>query len=342
MVRQLVSPWRVASRPPAVDGRRFGARCVALMQGLLADLGQRVPRRKAILKDPAQDAGHIGVSGTDRIGEIIDGRRRGLHLNVPRNKARSVGAEGQDEQHRVTIRPAIGKRRLKRSIRIKPGQILVTEFEDIDMAHHPAQARDICVGVADETGPDIGVQRRHDAASLAVPEELFPGIGVLAVNQSERADMEQPRFLRHVTMQIRFRHLPFRRAVAMECIGRDAVADRHDGKRGWLRHPRRGQRHPAFLKAFGKKLAKRILGNRCQIGNLLALPSRRHGNIEGRPARIGDILRQTVGRRITGHQIDKVLATDGNHIKPLQRPRLLGVRRHTPSGYAQEVIACRR
>ena len=70
-----------------------------------------------------------------------------------------------------------------------------------------------------------------------------------------------------------------------------------------------------------EKLAKRILGNRCQIGNLLALPSRRHGNIEGRPARICNILRQAVGRGVTGHKVNQVLATDGNHTSNLFKDR---------------------
>ena len=148
-VCQLFSPWRVASRPTAVDGRRLGGAARCLMQGLLACLAEGVSRRKSIFKDPAQDAGHIGVSGTDRIGEVVDGRRFGLHLNVRKEYARSVGTKGQDEQHRVTIRPAISKRRLKRSIRVEPGQILVTELEDIGVTHHPAQARHIGVAVAD-------------------------------------------------------------------------------------------------------------------------------------------------------------------------------------------------
>ena len=211
------------------------------MQGLLACLAEGVSRRKAIFEDPAQDAGHIGVSGTDRIGEVVDGRRFGLHLNVRKEYTRSVGTKGQDEQHRVTIRPAIGKRRLKRSIRIKPGQILVTELEDIGVTHHPAQARHIGVAVADQSCPHIWIERRHDTASLTIPEELFPGIGIRTFDQPERTDVEQLRFRRHVAMQVLFRHLPFGRTIAMEGIGRDAVTDRDNGKRGRVCHPRGGK-----------------------------------------------------------------------------------------------------
>ena len=77
-------------------------------------------------------------------------------ISMSARNTRDPSAPGQDEQHRVTIRPAIGKRRLKRSIRIKPGQILVTELEDIGVTHHPAKARHIGVAVADHRARTFG------------------------------------------------------------------------------------------------------------------------------------------------------------------------------------------
>ena len=80
-----------------------------------------------------------------------------------------------------------------------------------------------------------------------------------------------------------------------------------------MRHPRRGKLYMALHQTVGQKIAKRIVGNGRQIGDFLTLPTGRHGDIEGRAPRIGNIMRQTVRANIARHEIYEVFTTNGNH-----------------------------
>ena len=188
------------------------------MKHRLVDRGEVGARRQPVLDKPAQHTGHVSVTRTDRVGKIVDGGGRGRQIDIAKKQARSFAAKGQDEQRSTTVRPAVRKGPVQRTIRIEPGQILVRQLEDVDMAHHPPDARHIAVAVFNQSGPHVRIKRCQDAARLAGFEKGFPGIGIITADQGQRTDMEQRRIIGHVALQTGGRDLALGRAVAMKGI----------------------------------------------------------------------------------------------------------------------------
>ena len=171
-----------------------------------------------MFQDPAEDTGHIGIAGAHRINKVFELRGGRRHLEITDKHTRAVGTQSKDKQHRIAVRPAVSQRGLQRPVGIQPGQVLVAELENIDMAHHPSQARDVAVAIDNQAGPHIRVERGHDSATAAIGKERLPCIGVVTVDEAEGSDMEQLCFGRHVIVKSLLRDLPFGGAVAVEGI----------------------------------------------------------------------------------------------------------------------------